>query len=99
MTPVAPDQNQPWWHEAVSVFAEVTGVMVVPIVASVLGGRALDQHFGTEPILTLVLTALGIAVAALLLAPIARRYIAKTEAETKKKPDAGNQPDSNSHVS
>lgn len=99
MSPTTPTENQPWWHEAVSVFAEVTGVMVVPVVGGVLGGRALDQRFGTEPVLTLVLTAFGIAVAALLLAPIARRYIAKAERETKKPPGTDNQSDSNSHGS
>lgn len=99
MLPEAPPTNQPWWNEAVSVFAEVTGVMVVPIVAGVLGGRWLDQHFGTEPVFSLVATAAGIAVAALLLTPMARRYIAKAEAEAKKKLDAGNHIDSNSHGS
>lgn len=68
-----------------SVFTEVTGAMVVPIVGGVLAGRALDQHFDTEPVFTLVLTSLGIVVAALLLTPIARRYVAKAEAEAQQK--------------
>lgn len=100
MPSVGPSANQPWWHEAMSIFIEVTGVMVVPIVAGVISGHLLDQRLDTEPVFTLVLTALGIAMAAFLLAPIARRYIAKAEQEARQarapKP-SNHEPNANQH--
>ncbi len=47
--------------------ADTTWRMFVPTVGLLLAGRAVDTHFGTKPWFMLVGTALGAAIAALLI--------------------------------
>ena len=57
-----PDNNtnkQAWWQPALELFAQISGWLVIPIVAALFLGRWLDQRFDTEPFL--FLGCLGIA--------------------------------------
>ncbi len=81
---VGQDNNQRW-QKALALFSEVTGLIVVPIVAALYGGRALDKLNQSEPLYTLILLSLGIIVATLSITRIALRYINEVDKEARQK--------------
>jgi F0F1-type ATP synthase assembly protein I len=76
-----------WWQPALTIFYEVTGWIVVPIVASLFIGRALDRKFGTEPWWFLGLTALAFVITTVGIVRVAGKYLKQIEEEGKKKQD------------
>ncbi|MFA5052261.1 MAG: AtpZ/AtpI family protein [Patescibacteria group bacterium] len=76
---------QAWWQPAVTVFSEVTGWIVAPIVASLFIGRALDRKFGTDPWWFLGLTAAAFVITTIGIVRVASRYLHQIEQESKKK--------------
>ena|SRR3989339_268187 len=44
-------KKQAWWQPALELFAQISGWLVVPIVAALFLGKWLDQHFDTKPFL------------------------------------------------
>ncbi|MBU2229436.1 AtpZ/AtpI family protein, partial [Patescibacteria group bacterium] len=51
-----------WWQPAVTIFGEVTGWIVVPIVLALFSGRYLDEKKGTEPWYFLSLTGVAFII-------------------------------------
>jgi len=47
------DKKQIWWQPALELFAQISGWLVVPIVAALFLGKWLDRRFDTEPFLFL----------------------------------------------
>ncbi|MFA6908656.1 MAG: AtpZ/AtpI family protein [Patescibacteria group bacterium] len=80
------DQNSnAWWEEPLKVFGEVTGYIVVPLVAALYGGRALDHHFESEPLIMIGLLLVAVIISTLAIVRIAVRYMKQIEEEAKKK--------------
>lgn len=79
-----PEDNT-WWQEGVSLFSEVTGLIVGPIVAALYGGRALDNIYSTEPVFFLCLTGLAIILSIFFIVRITTRYLDKIDKELKAK--------------
>lgn len=63
------------WQQGIGLFGEVTGLIVVPIIAALYGGRALDQKFESEPTFFFGLAALAICISTLSVIRIAMRYM------------------------
>jgi F0F1-type ATP synthase assembly protein I len=80
---MAQDNNKDWWQEAVSIFSEVTGLIVVPIVGSLYLGGYLDKKYNSEPWFFLGLTLVGVIVATSAISRIATRYINQQEKNTR----------------
>lgn len=78
-------QSEAWWQPGVKAFSEVTGLMVLPIVAGLYGGRALDTKYGTEPWLFITCSAVGLGIAALAVANLAIRYMKESDNSTTEK--------------
>ncbi|MFA6553355.1 MAG: AtpZ/AtpI family protein [Patescibacteria group bacterium] len=74
-----------WWQPALTIFYEVTGWIVVPIVFSLFVGRALDRKFDTEPWWFLGLTALAFVITTVGIVRVASKYLKQIEEEGKKK--------------
>jgi F0F1-type ATP synthase assembly protein I len=51
--------NQAWWSSGLKLFAQMSGWIVVPILAGIYLGRFLDEKYNTEP--WLFLASVGIA--------------------------------------
>ena len=52
----------PWWKPGVQVFSEVSTWIFVPIILALVGGKALDAHYGTKPLFLLALAGLAFIV-------------------------------------
>ncbi len=74
-----------WWQPALTIFSEVTGWIVAPIVASLFIGRALDKKYGTEPWWFLGLTAVAFVITTVGIVRVATKYLKQIEDEGKKK--------------
>lgn len=75
--------KQVWWQAPLKVFAEATGLIVVPIVVALYGGRALDRIYETEPIWFLTLTILAIVFANLAILRLAKKYLNEVDPSTR----------------
>ena len=78
-------EDNAWWQEGVSLFSEVTGLIVGPIIVALYAGRALDNIYSTEPIFFLCLTGLAIILSIFFIVRITYRYLDKIDRETKAK--------------
>lgn len=81
-------KNEPqkaWWQPALTIFGEVTGWIVVPIVVALFVGRYLDEKKGTDPWYFLSLTGVAFVVSCIGITIIALKYIRQIEKENKKK--------------
>jgi len=67
----------------VVMIGQVGCLTLVILLLSVLGGLWLDNRFGTEPILTIVLLLLGIPVSVFLMIVVARRTLVKLKAKSE----------------
>lgn len=45
----------PWWRQGVKLMSDVSTWIIIPIVLALIAGKYLDQRFGTEPKLLLIL--------------------------------------------
>ncbi len=55
-------KREPWWKPAITVFGQVSGWVVVPLLLALMLGKYLDGRLGTKPWLFLGLTCVGFAV-------------------------------------
>lgn len=79
------DSQQVWWHPAINIFAQISGLLVGPIVIALMLGRYLDEKFATEPWFFLGLTTIAFIISITALIKIGKNYIEKIEREQKKK--------------
>lgn len=68
-------KRQPWWKPALTVFSQISGWIVVPLLLALIIGKKLDTHFGTAPWIFLGATALGFAVSSFGIVRTAFAYI------------------------
>jgi len=78
-------QQSPWWGPGLTVFAEVTGWIAVPVVGALYLGRFLDEKYNTDPWFFLGLTALSFIITSYGIVKLATRFIREAELEVKKK--------------
>jgi len=82
-----PNKTEPWWGPGLTVFAEVTGWIVGPIIVALYAGRYFDNKYNSEPWFFLSLTAVAFFVSAYGIITIATRFIKAAEQEVKKQQD------------
>ena len=71
------------------MFGEVTGWIVVPVIASLYGGRWLDEKYGTGNIFFLGLTAAAFIISCVGIALVGSKYLRQVEEQDKQKKDDG----------
>ena len=64
-------------REGIGIFSEITGLIALPVVAGALMGKWLDEKYGTVPWLIITGTVLGIAVAAISISSLVKKYTKK----------------------
>jgi len=74
----------PWWKPAIEIFSEVSTWIAVPIILALIGGKALDNHYGTKPLMLLLLAGVAFLVSAYGIVKSVRKYAAKIKEEEKK---------------
>jgi ATP synthase protein I len=90
-----PENNKDWWQQAVGIFSEVTGLIVVPIVGGLYLGGYLDKKYNSEPWFLWGLTLIGVIVATLAIARIVTKYNKQQEKNTRQ---SNNYDDSSTHI-
>lgn len=76
-------EARPWWHEGVSVFSQVTGWIVAPLVAALYGGQYLDERQASGNMYFLGLTGIAFIISCIGVARIGTRYIQRLSEEDK----------------
>lgn len=79
------EKNDPWWGPGLTVFAEVTGWIVGPIIVALYVGRFFDNKYDTDPWFFLGFTAGAFFISAYGIIKIATRFIKDAEQEIKNK--------------
>lgn len=74
-------EKENWWQVGLALFGQVTGLIVVPIILALYGGKALDRRFDTEPLLFIACTLLAITISTVVIIRIAMRSIKQIEDE------------------
>ncbi|MCX6751798.1 MAG: AtpZ/AtpI family protein [Candidatus Nomurabacteria bacterium] len=77
-------QTGPWWKPAVEIFSEISTWIIVPIVLALVGGKALDAHYGTKPIIFLSLAGFGFLITCFGIFRIVKNYMKKLKEIEKK---------------
>ena len=75
------NQSGPWWKPGVQIFSEISTWIVVPIILALIGGKALDNHYGTKPMWLLILAGAGFAVTIYGITRSVRKFAAKAKRE------------------
>ena len=76
--------NGPWWKDGVQIFTQVSVWIVVPILIALFAGKSLDAHFGTKPIIFLILAGIGFLFSCFGIVRIISKYIKEIEALANK---------------
>lgn len=69
------NSNIPWWKPGVEIFSQVSVWIVVPIILALVFGKMLDAHYGTKPIIFLVLAGLGFLFSCFGIIRVVKKYI------------------------
>ena len=67
----------PWWKPAVQIFSEISTWIFVPIILALIGGKALDEAYGTKPLMLLVLAGVAFLVSAYGIVKAVRNFTKK----------------------
>jgi len=70
-----PRQSGVNWKEGVQVFTQVSVWIVVPILVALFVGKSLDAHYGTKPIIFLVLAGVGFLFSCFGIVRVIRKYL------------------------
>ncbi len=55
-------KNEPWWQESVTLFAELSCLITVPVIFALFIGKWLDQKYASSPFWLLVLVGCAFVV-------------------------------------
>ena len=69
------NNGNPWWKPGVEIFSQVSGYIVLPIIIALIVGKNLDTHYGTKPVIFLVLAGIGFLFSCFGIVRIVRKYI------------------------
>lgn len=72
---MAENKNKQYWQPAVEIFSQVSTWIIVPIVLALIFGKMLDKHYGTAPIIFLVLAGLGFLFSCYGIVKVIRKYM------------------------
>jgi len=75
----------PWWKDGVQVFIQVSVWIVVPILLALFVGKGLDAHFGTKPVIFLILAGVGFLFSCFGIVRVIRKYLKQIENLSEKK--------------
>ena len=64
-----------WWKQGVQIFTEVSIWIVVPILLALFVGKSLDTHFGTKPIIFLILAGIGFLFSCFGIVRVIKKYM------------------------
>lgn len=67
------------WAPAMQIMSEVSTWIVVPIVLALIFGKMLDAHYGTKPIIFLVLVGIAFLFSCFKIFYIVKNYIKKLQ--------------------
>jgi len=67
----------PWWKPGVEIFSQVSVWIVVPIILALVFGKMLDAHYGTKPLIFLILAGIGFLFSCVGIIRVVRSYIKK----------------------
>jgi F0F1-type ATP synthase assembly protein I len=68
------NNNGPWWKPAMQIFSEVSTWIAVPIILAVIGGKFLDNYFGTKPWMLLVSAGVAFGVSSYGIVKAVKKY-------------------------
>jgi F0F1-type ATP synthase assembly protein I len=74
-----------WWKSGVEIFTQVSGWIVAPIVVALIFGKMLDTHYGTKPIIFLVLAGISFLFSCFGIVRVIRKYIKEMKELSEKK--------------
>ena len=66
--------NKNNWQAGAKVFLDISGWIVGPIILALFAGRALDNHYGTKPVMFLVLVGIGFLVTIFGIVRVVKKY-------------------------
>jgi cell shape-determining protein MreD len=69
------DNKPPYWKPAVKIFMDVSTWVVVPIIFALVFGKMLDAHYGTKPIIFLVLTGVAFIISCVGIVRVVKNYM------------------------
>ncbi len=69
------NKNKPYWEPAVEIFTQVSTWIVIPIVMALIFGKILAAHYGTSPVIFLVLAGVGFLVSCFGIVRVIRKYM------------------------
>jgi F0F1-type ATP synthase assembly protein I len=75
----------PWWKDGVQIFTQVSVWIVVPILLALFVGKSLDAHFGTKPIIFLILAGVGFLFSCFGIVRVVRKYLKEIQNLSEKK--------------
>ncbi len=79
----APRQGEVnWWKPGVQIFSEISTWIFAPIILALIGGKALDAHYGTKPLMLLILAGLGFLISSFGIARAVKNYMQKLKEKT-----------------
>ena len=87
--PLLPINKDEGWQKGLSLFIQLSGWLVGPIVAALVLGKWLDGRYGTKPWLFLACTGVAFVITCFGLVMETKRYIKEIEKENKKKDGDG----------
>lgn len=67
----------PWWKQGVELFSEVSTWIFVPIILALIGGKALDNRYGTKPLWLLIFAGVSFLISAYGIMRTVRNYMKK----------------------
>jgi len=76
-------KNSIWWKPAVEVFSEISTWIALPVIAAAIGGKSLDERYGTKPYLLLALTGVAFLISSYGIVKAVKKYAAKIKKEEK----------------
>lgn len=78
------NMSGPWWKPGLEVFSEVSTWIAVPIIMALISGKALDKHFGTKPVMLIILAGIGFLFSSYGIVKTVRKYMKKIKDLEKK---------------
>ncbi len=77
-------KKQLWWMPAMVIFSRMSFYIAFPIIIGLFVGKKLDDRFGTEPLLFIVLMGVAFMISIVSIVKISKKYIKDIEIEAEK---------------
>ncbi len=72
-----------WWASPMAVFSEISTWIAGPAILAVIGGKALDKKYSSEPWLLVACVALAFLVSSYGIIRAVKGYVARIKKENK----------------